>query len=161
MFWKSHKFHCKTSYLCFSKKSQRQQFRDSEKVRQNAPTNESVGSAFAQILRSQGHFDAAKIVEKIQENPSEMGPKIKILLKKEENQPKKWTSLDALSEYFDLDMSVSDFKAFRESLNKTSGFNAVPSWETLHMEKMKLSPDRQFIIQTENSIKCPMQEVRL
>ena len=37
----------------------------------------------------------------------------------------------------------------------------MPSWETLHMEKMKLSPDRQFIIQTENSIKCPMQEVRL
>ena len=90
-----------------------------------------------------------------------MGPKIKVLLKKDKNQPKKWTSLDALSEYFDLDMSVSDFKAFRESLNKTSGFNAVPSWETLHMEKMKLSPDRQFIIQAENSIKCPMQEVRL
>ena len=147
-------------YYYFSNKSkERQQFRHSEKVRNNAPNEDSVGSAFAQILRSKRHFAAAKVVEQIQKNPAELGPKIKIFLKNENNQPKKWTNLESLAEYFNQDMAVSDFRAFRINVNKSSGFNAVPCWETLHIDKMKLSPDRQFIIQTENSIRCPMQEV--
>ena len=114
--------------------------------------------AFVQTLREQGHFEAAKAVDQIRKNPTELGPKVKVFLKNE-NQPKKWTNLEALAWYFDLDMSVSEYKSQRININRTSGINSVPCWDTLYSEKLKCGIDKHFIIQTQNNIQCPMQVV--
>ena len=99
------------------------------------------------------------MVEKIREEPAKLGPELKKFLKNE-NKPKKWTSIEALAEFFDSDKSVSEFRAYRENVNKSAGINAMPCWDILYTEKIKMSPDRRFITQTVNRVLCPMQEVR-
>ena len=141
----------------FSGKSKAQKLKDAQKVRDNAPNKGSIGYSFVQILRLEGHNKAAFVVDKIRKNPGELGPRLAAFVK-QENHPEKWSSLDVLADFFDRDLSVSDYKAHRKNVNKSSGIKSWPSWNTLANEKRKCCPDS--ILQTdENTIQCSMQNV--
>ena len=138
-------------------KSKAQRERDSKKVRENAPTKDSIGLAFVQSLRSDGHHSAAFVAQEIWKNP-ELGPKLKAFLKKE-NNPEKWRNIDVLANFFDQDMSVSDYNSLRENVNKTAGINAMPCYDILYKEKLKCCLEPDSIIQTEDNVQCSMQDL--
>ena len=110
-------------------KSKAQRERDSKKVRENAPTKDSIGLAFVQSLRLDGHHEAAFVAQEIWKNP-ELGPRLKDFLKKE-NNPEKWRNLDALANFFDRDMTVAEYNSLRKNVNETSGINAMPCYDTI------------------------------
>ena len=144
-------------FFNFSDKSKAQKLKDAQKVRDNAPNKGSIGYSFVQILRLEGHNKAAFVVDEIRKNPGELGPRLAAFLK-QENQPEKWSILDVLADFFDRDLSVSDYKAHRTNVNKSSGIKSWPSWNILANEKRKCCPDS--ILQTdENTIQCSMQNV--
>ena len=131
--------------------------KDAQKVRDNAPNKGSIGYSFVQILRLEGHNKAAFVVDEIRKNPGELGPRLAAFVK-QENHPEKWSSLDVLADFFDRDLSVSDYNAHRKNVNKSSGIKSWPSWNILANEKRKCCPDS--ILQTdENTIQCSMQNV--
>ena len=135
----------------FAAKKPRTQRHIAQNLRELADHDQdALFKALSQVLRKNGHSAAAISIEKIQQDPDEVGRQIKKSLEKTEE--KEMSPTASLALLLRNNLSQRSYKDIRTRTN-----NVLASWHKLDILKKEILPEG--IIATKNNVLVPMQSM--
>ena len=111
---------------------------------------DALFKALCQVLRKKGHSAAANSIEKIQQDPDEVGKQIKKYLDKTEEE--EMSVIASLALLLRNNLSQRSYKDIR-----TRTKNVLSSWHELDKLKAEIIPEG--IVATRNNVMVPMQSM--
>ena len=98
--------------------------------------------AASQVLRQEGHKDAAYVVKHLQKDPDELGPKLRRAIDMDlDTPPEKANHMKVLSLIFRRHESVSSYDDWAKTVNAVAGYRLMPCYKTVAKSKIFLHPE--------------------
>ena len=98
--------------------------------------------AASQILRQEGHTDAANVVKQLQEDPDDLGSKLRKAIKLDLDTPQeKAEHMKLLSLIFRRHESVESYDDWARTVNSVAGYRLIPCYKTVAKSKVLLRPE--------------------